>query len=246
MGANSEEPTLVFDFENGLLKSPSTFPFFMLVALEGGSFLRALLLLFLYPLVWLLGEQAGDMGIEVMAFVSFCGLRRNCFRVGRAILPKHFLQSMGTEGVEVVIRNDTWKRRVGVSQMPLVMVEPLFKEYLDVDVAVGRKMKVFAGFYTGIMEESKRELAAVNELIGSSNCVVGFTGVNSEGRCKTDHHLFSLCKINVSISKTNQQCEYSKFPHARIINEYLILNGLISDRSTGRPAGRHRHDIIPR
>ena len=44
-----QNKTLVFNVEETLLKSFSMFPYFMLVAFEGGGPLRALILLFLYP-----------------------------------------------------------------------------------------------------------------------------------------------------------------------------------------------------
>ena len=49
--------TLVFDVEGGLLRSFFAFPYFMLVALEAGGFLRGLLLLLLYSLVRCLDEE---------------------------------------------------------------------------------------------------------------------------------------------------------------------------------------------
>jgi glycerol-3-phosphate acyltransferase len=58
--------------EGWLLMLPlSTFPYFMLVAVEAGSFLRGLLLLLIYPMILrclcLLG---GDLYLKIMVMVS--------------------------------------------------------------------------------------------------------------------------------------------------------------------------------
>ncbi|KAG1371383.1 putative glycerol-3-phosphate acyltransferase 3 [Cocos nucifera] len=115
--------TLVFDVEGGLLRSSSTFPYFMLVALEAGGFLRGLLLLLLYPLLCCFGHE---VGLGVMATVCFFGIRKEGLRVGRAVLPKFFLEDLGLEGFEVLRRA---RRRVCYTRMPRVMVEGFLKEY---------------------------------------------------------------------------------------------------------------------
>lgn len=55
--SNLSGKALVVDVEGGLLRSSSTFPYFMLVALEAGSILRGLLLLLLYPLLCCLTQE---------------------------------------------------------------------------------------------------------------------------------------------------------------------------------------------
>ncbi|XP_020271812.1 probable glycerol-3-phosphate acyltransferase 3 [Asparagus officinalis] len=137
---------LVFDVEGGLLRSSSSFPYFMLVALEEGGLLRGLILLLSYPLVCCLSQE---MGIRVMVMVSFCGLSKKSFAAGRVVLPKFLLEDVGLEGLALMRRG---KRRVCVSRMPRVMVEWFLKEYLDVEVVVGRELKVFCGYYTGFLE----------------------------------------------------------------------------------------------
>ncbi|XP_072997455.1 probable glycerol-3-phosphate acyltransferase 3 [Typha latifolia] len=139
----------VCDLEGGLLRSSSTFPYFMLVALEAGGFLRGLLLLLLCPLLCCVSDE---VGIKVMVMVSFCGVRKAGFRVGRAVLPKFFLEEVGLEGFEVLMKSG---RRVCVSRMPRVMVEVFLKDYLEVEVVVGRELGEFWGFYTGLMEEER-------------------------------------------------------------------------------------------
>ncbi|KAG1365317.1 putative glycerol-3-phosphate acyltransferase 3 [Cocos nucifera] len=153
---------LICDVEGGLLRSSSTFPYFMLVALEGGGLLRGLLLLLLYPLVCLVSHE---VGLRLMVMVAFCGLRKDGFRVGRAVLPKFFLEDMGLEGFRVLRRGG---KRVCVSSMPRVMVEGFLKEYVEVEVVLGRELKEFGGYYTGLMGEENEtwEEMASKQLFG--------------------------------------------------------------------------------
>ena len=64
--------TLVVDVEAWILRPPvSAFPYFMLVAVEAGGFLRGLLLLLLYPLMFLLpGDGARARAMTTVALVG--------------------------------------------------------------------------------------------------------------------------------------------------------------------------------
>ncbi|OWM80037.1 hypothetical protein CDL15_Pgr010015 [Punica granatum] len=189
--------TVVFDLEGALLRSSSPFPYFMLVAFEAGSFVRALVLLLLYPLIALLG---GESGLKVMVFVSFFGVKVRSFRGGSAVLPKFFMEDVGLEGFEVLRRAG---KKVGVSGLPQVMVEGFLRDYLEVDVVVGRELKVFCGYFLGIMEERKRNNGAVilnfvdKEILGDeafggkfNNSIIGV----SSFKTSLNNHIFSHCK----------------------------------------------------
>lgn len=181
---------LVFDLEGGLLRSTNTFPYFMLVTLEAGSFLRGLFLLLLYPLIcWL----SHDMAMRVMTAVAFCGLRVKGFRLGRAVLPKHLFEDVGLEAFDVL---DKFKTRICYSGMPRVMVEGFLKGYLGVEVVVAREIRVFGGYFTGLMElegqVGKREV----ELHAKQSEIVGFGGLEVHSA----HDIFSICKVNYFVS----------------------------------------------
>ncbi|KAJ1276787.1 hypothetical protein BS78_05G242000 [Paspalum vaginatum] len=167
--------TLVVDVDSALLRSADDpFPYFMVVALEAGGFLRGLLLLLLYPLVRCLRAAAG---VRAMAAVAFCGLRAGRFRAGRAVLPKWFLEDVAAEGLEAVRGARGTGRVVGVTALPRVMVDAFLREYLGVEEVVGREMAVRWGFYTGLMEEEAEEVmatAAAEEEEGKG--LVGFAG----------------------------------------------------------------------
>jgi hypothetical protein len=63
--------TLVVDVEGWILRPPmSAFPYFMLVAVEAGGFLRGLLLLLLCPLLSLLGDGARTRAMATVALVG--------------------------------------------------------------------------------------------------------------------------------------------------------------------------------
>lgn len=193
--------TVLFDLEGALLRSSSPFPYFMLVAFEAGSFVRALLLLLSYPLVALLSDESG---LKVMVFVSFFGVKAGSLRVGSAVLPKFFMEDLGLEGFEVMRRSG---RKVVVSSLPQVMIESFLRDYLGVDAVLGKEIRVFCGHFLGLMEEKiqrssssgivingaeevLRDDASDNELINN-----GVTGVSSLKKSLVHHHIFSHCKV---------------------------------------------------
>ncbi|XP_066338761.1 probable glycerol-3-phosphate acyltransferase 3 [Miscanthus floridulus] len=175
---------LVVDVDTALLRSGGDlFPYFMLVALEAGGFLRGLLLLLLCPLIRLLMPRGA--AVRAMAAVSFCGLHAGGrFRAGRAVLPKWLMEDVAAEAFEAV--RAAGSRAVCVTAMPRVMVDGFLREYLGVEVVVAREMKVLWGFYTGLMEElpeggemvMKAALAAAPaaEEESGDKVVVGFSG----------------------------------------------------------------------
>ncbi|KAK9086248.1 hypothetical protein Syun_028642 [Stephania yunnanensis] len=188
--------TLIFNVESALLKSTSLFPYFMVVAFEAGGLMRALILLLLYPFVCLVNEE---LGMKVMVFVCFCGIKKKSFRVGRAVLPKFFLEDVGVEGVDVVRRGG---RKVGVSDLPRVMVEGFLREYLEIDVVVGRELKEFHGYYLGLMEDKKKWCcSALENVIGHDDDVVGFGSLDK----LLDHQLFSLCKEMYMVTEADKR-----------------------------------------
>ncbi|CAL9107651.1 unnamed protein product [Musa textilis] len=215
--------TIVCDMEGGLLRTSSTFPYFMLVALEAGGLLRGLLLLILCPLISCLGHE---VGLRVMAMVCFLGLRKDEFRVGTAVLPKFFLEEVGLEGFEVVMRGG---RRVCVSSMPTVMVEGFLQGYLDVEVVLGRELKVFRGYYTGLMVEDEGESKAslaLEELLGDEKAgkggAVGFGGSATSLR---KQHLFSHCEEVHLVSEAEKRWHplpISKYPKPLVFHDGRI------------------------
>ncbi|CAK8565024.1 unnamed protein product [Lathyrus sativus] len=146
--------TLVFDFEGTLLRSTSLFPYFMLVSFEAGGIVRSLILFLSYPLVWLVGEY--QLGLKIMVFLTFFGIRKDSFRIGTSVLPKFFLEDVGLEGFEAVM---CCERKVASSKLPRIMVQGLLKDYLGVEAVVAREIKSCNGYFLGVFEKDKKTIS---------------------------------------------------------------------------------------
>ncbi|OAY77348.1 putative glycerol-3-phosphate acyltransferase 3 [Ananas comosus] len=228
------DKTVLLDVDGALLRSPSAFPYFMLVALEAGSFLRGLLLLCIYPLLLLLNYE---LGTRIMVFVCFVGIRADKFRLGSAVLHKFFLEDVGMEGFEVLRRGE---RRVCVSRLPRVMVEGFLEEYLGVEVVVGREIKVVGGYFVGLMEK-EREVEENSELkrimlLGdheqqqeeSGGGVVGYFGCSHQ-----DPHrkLFSHCKSIYWVNEAEKR-NWHVLPREQYTKPLVFHDGRLAFRPT--------------
>ncbi|CAO2174172.1 unnamed protein product [Urochloa humidicola] len=203
--------TLVVDVEAVILRPPvRAFPYFMLVAVEAGGFLRGLLLL----LLCLLG--GGARAARAMAAVALVGLEeKEVARVGRAVLPKFFLEAAAAEGVAAA---RAAARVVTVSAtFPRVMVDGFLREYVGVDAVVGPEVRSVGGVIAGLVdEEDAAEMAAkrLRAVFGGGEMeatagkkdardgAVGLVGAASSGRV---HYLFSsyCCKETFAVSEAD-------------------------------------------
>ncbi|KAK3140384.1 hypothetical protein QOZ80_5AG0400160 [Eleusine coracana subsp. coracana] len=201
--------TVMVDVEGWLLKSPlSTFPYFMLIAVEAGSFLRGLLLLLMYPFLLCLSLHSGDLYLKAMVMVSCFGLReKEVIRISKAVLPKFFLEEVTVEGLEAFKKAGTV---IAVTMaFPRVMVEGFLKEYLGVHTVVGREITMVAGRYLGFLEEEETSMERVgamleemDEMKSKGDGAVGFVAMGSRM-----HHVFShYCKV----VETYALCEAEK------------------------------------
>lgn len=208
--------TVIVDVEAWLLMSRlSTFPYFMLVAVEAGSFLRGLLLLLTYPLMCLFSH---DMCLKAMIMVSFFGLReKEVLRVSKAVLPKLFLEDVAIQGLEAVKKA---RKVVAVSTVfPRVMIDGFLKEYLGVDTVVGREVMVVGGRYVGIITDDA--VVAAEEMMnkGKYDEGVGLVGVGGKM-----HHLFSYrCKETYAVSEADkaawQALPRDKYPKPLVFHD---------------------------
>ncbi|KAL1341214.1 hypothetical protein HN51_027699 [Arachis hypogaea] len=211
--------TLVFDVENALLKSSSLFPYFMLVAFEAGGLIRAIVLVLLYPVACAPDIVGQELGLKMMVMICFFGIKVDSFRVGRSVLPKFLLEDVGKEMFDVLKRSSG--KKVGVTNMPRIMVESFLREYLEIDVVVGRELKVFCGYFVGLMEEKKSALHALEQVQEGKGCsdMIGITRFNKV----VDHQLFSHCKEVYAVSEAEkrswQRLSKDKYPKPLIFHD---------------------------
>ncbi|KAL5795762.1 hypothetical protein ACOSQ2_000582 [Xanthoceras sorbifolium] len=213
--------TLVFDVEGALMKSSSLFPYFMLVAFEAGGLIRAFVLLLSYPFICLVGEE---MGLKIMVMVCFFGIKKDNFRVGTAVLPKFFLENVGLEIFQVLKRGG---KSVGVSNMPQVMIDSFLRDYLEIDVVVGRYLKVFCGHFVGLMEERNSDKLVLEDILGQENNVVGISPFNNS----LDHKLFLQCKEIYLVRRTDKR-SWRSLPRDKYPKPLVFHDGRLALRPT--------------
>lgn len=158
-----QHTVLLSDIQGTLVRSQTLFPYFMLVAFEAGSILRAFFLLLLYPLLLLFVNVNADVGVRLMTFVTFCGLNvKNMEIVSRGVLPKFFLEDLNVYSYRIM--SSAGRRVVFTSSMPRVMVETFLKNYLSVDLVVGSELQVLGG------SEGRRFFSGFSRTVRVSCC----------------------------------------------------------------------------
>ncbi|PON61758.1 Phospholipid/glycerol acyltransferase [Parasponia andersonii] len=215
--------TLIFNMEGALLKSSSLFPYFMLAAFEAGGLFRSIVLFLLYPLICFLSQE---MGLKLMVMICFFGIKKESFRVGTAVLPKFYLEDVGLEMFELLQKGS---KRVAVTNFPIVMVESFLKDYLQIDCVVGRELKVFRGYYLGVMEENKKYKPCMEEkdMTNASSDMIAITDFNSF----PDHQVFSCCKDVYLVSETDKR-NWHTLPRERYPQPLVFHDGRLALRPT--------------
>ncbi|KAL6626307.1 hypothetical protein ACP70R_030033 [Stipagrostis hirtigluma subsp. patula] len=221
-----QNQVLILDVEGGLLRSPCIFPYFMLVAIEAGFFLRGLILLCLYPFLCCLPQEVQS---KVMVMVCFFGLaEEKVARVARATLPKHFLEDVGREGLEAV---RGFKRVVGFSRtIPRVMVEAFLKEYVGLEMVVGREVKMVGGRYVGVLEMESEAMLGMANLEGAE--MIGFGSSSSYFGNDYHHQLFTRCKFEIYLVTPEQKRKWSPLPRDQYPKPLIFHDGRLAFRPT--------------
>ncbi|XP_039021271.1 probable glycerol-3-phosphate acyltransferase 3 isoform X1 [Hibiscus syriacus] len=220
---SKDQTLVVFSVEEALLKSSSLFPYFMLVAFEAGGLLRAFLLFVLYPFLCLVSEE---MGLNIMVFVCFFGIKTKSFRVGSAVLPKFFLEDVALETLEMLKKGG---KKVGFSNIPRVMVESFLRDYLGIDCVVGREMKVFGGYFLGVMEEKKRSKDALETIIGSLAGLGSYRDVIGISSFKESlqYHLSSHCNEIYLVRRADKR-SWQHVPREEYMKPLIFHDGRLA------------------
>lgn len=95
--------SIAADLDGTLLVSRSSFPYFMLVAIEAGSLLRGLALLLAFPLIAVAYVFVSEsLAIQMLIFISYAGLKvRDIELASRAVLPRFYAADVRAESYEV-------------------------------------------------------------------------------------------------------------------------------------------------
>ncbi|KAF8369780.1 hypothetical protein HHK36_032201 [Tetracentron sinense] len=166
-----ENHSIVSKMEGTLLISMTYFPYFMLVAFEAGGPFRALLLLFISPLVWLLESlYLETIALHIMVFISMAGLKVTEVKaVAKAVLARFFLEDLRESAFKVF--SSCGGKKYVVTSMPRLMVESFLREYLDVDCVLATELRTFNGYCLGLVAErgltvGVRQLEALGAALG--------------------------------------------------------------------------------
>ncbi|KAI3994426.1 hypothetical protein MKX01_012683 [Papaver californicum] len=165
--------------DGAILISPSAFPYYMLIAIEGGSFLRGLLLLLSLPLVYL------------------C---RSCVKTSFTKILCGRCSSRKLDSFQFF-----WEK-ICCYWNPRIMDEPFVKNYLGADIVLGTELQVLpkSGRATGFVMKP-----GVLVGVRKNEALLREFGENlpdlSIGDIETDHGSMSTCKGSYMVPRT--KCE---------------------------------------
>ncbi|KAG0621380.1 hypothetical protein M758_3G015300 [Ceratodon purpureus] len=201
-GEHRRGETVVADLDGTLIRGRSSFPYFFLVAFEAGSYVRALLLLVMAPVIWVLYNFVDEAsGIQLMIFLSFAGLKMSDIEgVSRAVLTKFYADDVHPESWRVF---SSFGRRVVITANPRVMVEPFLKDVLGADEVLGTEIEVTArGTATGFLKKPGVLVGTHKaDALRRRSRVAGQASVGLGDRV-TDYPFMSLCKEGYVVPKT--------------------------------------------
>ncbi|KAL7238917.1 hypothetical protein ACSBR2_004918 [Camellia fascicularis] len=221
--------SIAADLDGTLLIGSSSFPYFMLVAVEAGSLLRGLVLLLSFPLIaiaYIFVSEA--LAIQALIFISYAGLKiRDIELVSRAVLPRFYAADVRAESYDVF---EKCERKVVVTANPTVMVEPFVRDYLGADKVLGTEIEVnpktkrATGFVKspGILVGKWKKLAVLKEF-GNESPDIGI------GDRETDHDFMSICKEGYMVHRKKSA---SPTPLERLKSRVIFHDGRLVQSPT--------------
>ncbi|KAI5074994.1 hypothetical protein GOP47_0010955 [Adiantum capillus-veneris] len=164
-------PTELFiaHLEGTLLREKSFFPYYMLVALEAGGPLRALFLLLMSPLIWVISICISlSFAIQLQAFIATTGLKMSEVRaVAVAVLPKFFLEDLEPAAYRAFLNVSATcgYARCVITSHPKLFVEYFLRTHLRVDVLLASELEVTEnGNCTGFFASSRNMISEDKKL----------------------------------------------------------------------------------
>lgn len=225
--------TFVCDIDGVLLRKHSSkhfhtfFPYFMLVAFEGGSIIRAILLLLSCSFLWALQQETK---LKILSFVTFSGLRvKDMDNVSRSVLPKFFLENLNLQVYDIWARTEYSK--VVFTSLPQVLVERFLREHLNADDVIGTKLQEIQvmgrKFYTGLASGSGfvvKHISAKDYFLDNKKKPTLGIGSSSSPQ---DHIFIAICKVSFFLPNfTNIDLKLISFtrPLLHLYFLYLIIS----------------------